>query len=767
MSDLSGTPAGDVLLLKRLDGSNGLQYGYCPPRLPEMLPGNNRSQLVEYLLIARRHMLSIVVWAGVGIAAGALVSMLTAPAYRARTTLDIQEFNENILNVKSQGTTNSNGGEAPAQSYIQTEITILQSDSMVRRAVAKLKEAPTKSDNEGESAVAAWSKSFGAQPSAKVPLDTLLDGISRRLKVRALGLTRIVEVLCDARDAQIAAVFCNTLADEYIAQNSETRWQTTQQTSEWMSHQLEDLKRRLAHSEEELTESAKVAGALALAEDQSLAQEKLRQLQNELSSAQAERVRRQSLFEMATSSPTDAVTLFTDGPARDYEVKLTDLRRQLAELSSTVTPAHYKMQQVESQIKVIESALDKERVTVIDRLGSEYQAALRREKLLTIESNSEIGVVSDQSAKAVQYNMLKREVESVRQLYQNMLHRVEELGLASAMRASTIRVVDRAVTPTRPYSPNWMFNCLAGVVCGTFAGVGLAFVRFRSNRSLQDPGEAAALLSVRELGVIPSADLRSGRLRVGKRQIALPFPALARNGDTVSRLELATLHQRQSVLAESFTAVMNSFLFAPENGSNGCKVIVITSPEGGEGKTTIASNLAIALSQIDRRVLLIDGDLRRPRLSSVFDLEASPGLIELLSGPCEELDTLPASKLAHTIYIPQLLLLPSGNRHAFDSRLLHSGQMQALIRRVRREFDVVLIDSPPMVQISDARVLARWADGVLLVFRSGKTTLEIAMAAQRCFLGDGTRVLGTILNDWNPKQSQNFRSYSRSYYDLQ
>jgi capsular exopolysaccharide synthesis family protein len=762
MSNQNFGQQNDVLLLKRGDQR---RYDYCSSRLPDMQQGKDRSQLIEYLQIVRRHIISILVFAFIGIAAGALISLLTPPMYRARTTLDIQEFNENILNVKS-GAANPNGGGAPAESYIQTEIKILQSESMARRAVAKLKKAPPKADSERESAVAAWSKGLGQQasPTPKFTLDVLLGGISRGLKVRTLGLTRIVEVLCDTWDAKVAAVFCNTLADEYIAQNSETRWQATTQTGEWLGHQLEDLKRRLARSEEQLTQAARATGALVLADDQSLAQEKLRQLQNELSSAQAERFKRQSLFEMASASPSDAIPLFTNGPAREYQVKLTDLRRQLAELASTVTPSHYKMQQVESQITVLQSTLDRERAAVIDHLGSEYHAGQRREGLLTDEYNAVIGIVSDQAAKAVQYNMLKREVESGRQIYQNMLHRVEELQLASAMRASTIRVVDRAVTPTRPFTPNWSFNCVVGFFGGIFLGVGLAFVRFRSDRSLQSPGEAPALLNVRELGVIPSASFQ-GRSLFAKHRFPRSLSSSAHHAEALTKLELATLHQRHSVLAESFTAAMNSLLFAPTEGTHASKVIVITSPESGDGKTTIASNLAIALSQIDRRVLLIDGDLRQPRLSSVFEMEGSPGLIELLTKPAAAA-AAPVNALVHSTYIPQLSFLPSGNRHAFESKLLHSVRMQELIRRFRGEFDIVLIDSPPIAQFSDARVLGRWADGVLLVFRSNKTTLEIAMAAQQCFMGDGTRVLGTLLNDWNPRQSANFRSYQRGYPDI-
>ncbi len=220
------------------------------------------------------------------------------------------------------------------------------------------------------------------------------------------------------------------------------------------------------------------------------------------------------------------------------------------------------------------------------------------------------------------------------------------------------------------------------------------------------------------------------------------------------------MHQRQSGLAESFAGAMNSLLFAPERGMHPLKMVVVASPETGDGKTSVASNLAIALSQIGRRILLVDGDLRRPRLSRVFNVEESAGLIEVLTEP-ERVNELPA----YPTNIPQLFIMPSGNRNAFEFKLLHSAGMHDLASRIRNEFDMVIIDSPPVKQFSDARVLGRLADGVLLVFRSGKTTLEMAMDAQRYFVEDGTPLLGTILNDWDPKTSTNYWSYRGRMYD--
>jgi succinoglycan biosynthesis transport protein ExoP len=185
---------------------------------------------------------------------------------------------------------------------------------------------------------------------------------------------------------------------------------------------------------------------------------------------------------------------------------------------------------------------------------------------------------------------------------------------------------------------------------------------------------------------------------------------------------LATLNQKYSALAESFAAAMNSLLFTRESGM-GMKVLVVTSPEPGDGKSTIASNLALALAQIDRRVLLIDGDLRRKRLSTLFRPESEPGMIEILRGT-QPIREVPIGMIAAPWQLPNLHFLASGDSNLVESRLLHSARMVEFIARVRGEFDLVLIDSPPMVHIADARVLGKLADGVLLVFRAGPPSIR-------------------------------------------
>jgi capsular exopolysaccharide synthesis family protein len=227
-------------------------------------------------------------------------------------------------------------------------------------------------------------------------------------------------------------------------------------------------------------------------------------------------------------------------------------------------------------------------------------------------------------------------------------------------------------------------------------------------------------------------------------------------------VELASWRGDQPLVAEAFCGAMNSLLFASVGGAR-ARVIVLTSPDIGDGKTAVATNLAIALARTGRRVALVDGDLRQPRLHKVFDLETERGLASLLRGG-EPIEELPESALALPTVVNGLFVLPTAPAKGADvSALLHSDRLSALIRHLRGGFDVVLIDTPPMILLSDARVLGALADGVLLVFRAGKTTRESAFAAQQCFRQDGIAVLGTVLNDWNARKSKTYARYLRQY----
>lgn len=740
---------------------------------PPYYPVNPPRQLVEYWSVIRSNLLLLGLLAFAGLVAGWLAMTVQRPLYRAKTALDIRSLNENFLNPREGSSTGTTQSILP-ESYIQTEIKILQSDSIRQRALKKLaapQELPKPATEGGIwRSVLEWLK-------PRIPMKDLIADAGRRVKVRAVGNTRIVELFCEAWDAQVAAGMCNTVARSYIENNLESRSASSKETSEWLQSQLDDVRKRLTGAENDLKDAGKDA-ALGLASTIELnpAEEKLHQMQGELSRIQAERIARESSFTIASTRNVSSLPSDLDsGPIREYRMRLADARRQLSEANATMTPEHYKVRELTMEVANLESALQTERSDLVSRLKSDLDTVLNREKMLTAAYEQAAVEVSKRDDKAVRYNMLKREVDSERQLYETLLQKVGEVGLAAAMRTSTITVVDPAVAPSLPYSPNIFADLGLGFFAGTSMGIVLALVRFRSDRTLRSPGEAAMHLQIREVGVIPS-------IRDGKKLSALVerehlkqvvnSPAGERIGGlTIHPFASATQPARRAIalatwlrvpeMVEAVTATMNSLIIADKHRMDG-RVIVLTSPEPGDGKTTVAVNLAIALAQIGRKVVLLDGDLRKPQLHVILGESAEAGLDVLLEEPDDA--KLKAQSMRETT-IPNLKVILTRPVREGISRKLHSPRMRSLLKQLRNEFDVVIIDSPPMQDISDARVLGWLGDGVLLVFRAGKTTREAALASYDCLVQDGINVLGTILNDWDARGGDRFRAYN-SYFHI-
>ena len=736
--------------------------------------------LVEYWRILRRRKGTLLLIAGLGAIVGFLVTLPQTPIYQVRTSLEIVALNQNFLNIKESNPLNDGGGTVDA-SDIQTQIKILQSDSLIDRVLAKLKNQDPTGDGNAPPATRfeAWRKFLNLpDPEGASARAQSIAYARKSTKVRASGPTRIVEVTVDSMSPQIATDFANTLASEFIDENLEARWQTTQHTSEWLSRQLDDMRVRLERSEDTLQAYARAAGLLFTGDSKNnVSEAKLMQLQQALSTAQIDRISKQSRWEMANSSPAEALPdILNDSTLREYQVKLTELKRQIAEIHATYTDESPKAQKVLAQFSTLEGALTTERADILKSIKNEYDEALRRESLLTAEYSEQRATVTGESEKAVQYDVMKHEVESNRQLYDSMLQQLKQGTLASALRASNMRVVDPAKLPSLPYKPDIPVSAALGLLTGVFFGAALVIMQERADRSIQEPGETQFFLNLPELGIVP-AEVSSGRLRLRygdgnskRRQEAAKQPLVRIAGDPASlpgqpaRIELATWQRKPSVVAESFRAILVSILFSGENGARP-RVMAITSANPSEGKSTVVSNLGIAVAEVNQKVLLIDADLRKPRLHDVFGLKNDNGLSDLLRSK-DSVSAALAAAIQQTD-VPDLYVMTSGSKTSAATSLLYSNRMPELLQKLRTEFETIFIDTPPMLQIPDARVLGRMVDRVILVVRAGKTTRDAAMAARQRFFEDGTQMLGTVLNDWNPKRSPNgyygYQNYGYKY----
>ena len=771
---LADGPNQDPGTRKRADNSL-LQWRrqYMEMSFPEVIEEPGPGGLLEYLYILQRRRGTLILIGVLGLVTSLLFTLPQTPTYQARASIEIQNLNENFLNTRNLSPTAEDGASYAPGSDLRTQAKLLKSESLLDRVAAK-PDLGKKLFSEEGSGLSAWRKALGLREGRRASTrEKILSLVAENLKITTEANTRLIEIRYDSTDPQFAADFVNTLTAEFIQQNLESHWRTTQQTGEWLTRQMGDVRIKLEKSEDQLQIYAQASGLLFTSEKDNVAEEKLRQLQEELSKAQADRVASQSRYELVSTaaSPESLPEVLDDATLKEYEVKLTDLRRQLAEISSSLTPSHPAVKKVQAEVTTLESAIGKERTNIVQRIRNEFESAQRREHLLARNYDSQAHLMSEQAAKVAHYNILKREVDTNRQLYDSMLQNVQEAGMTSALGASNIRVVDSAKPPTHPYKPSLVFNSALGLLAGAFFGIVFVVAQESANRTIRGPGEAKIYLDVPELGAIPSAKVErsgpfayyqtyhhNGKALEGKR---------SENGKP-SQVELVTSNEKSSLLADSFRATLCSILLhSVQNGDRRPRVIVITSASPREGKTTVASNLALALAEISRSfimpALLIDGDMRRPRLHEIFGVPNQWGLSDVLEG--KPFPTGREAIVCRTGF-RNLYLLPAGSSGSNIPSLLHLPLAPEFLDRMRKEFHTVIIDTPPMLHLPDARILGRYADGVILVVRSSQTMRAAAVAANQRLTEDGTRVLGTILNQWDPRETNSYSygySYSYSY----
>jgi succinoglycan biosynthesis transport protein ExoP len=674
------------------------------------------SRSVNFFHVLRNRKLTLASCTVAGALLTALIVWRQPSMYQARVLLEMQGINENLLNSRDVDPTARLDNSS--EKYINTEAQVLQSNPVYERVVQQLN-APDQ-----------WTGSVPWNPPISVA------ELEKSVKVRTHETDRILELWVESRDPRRAAAMANAIPTEFMQLDLESHRQANQRTSEWLATQLEDLGNKLRNSENDLQDFTKREDLLIDGNEGSVAESRLRQVQDELAHAQADRVAKQSVLQGVQGAPADAqAALLGDPTLQQYRLQLTALGKELAEMQAVYTPEYHKIPPLQAQIAVLQKAYDRQYKTVLEQIENDFHTAQRREGLLQAQYDTQFAATANQTAKMVRYNALKSAVDINRTIYQEILQKVKGYAVASAIQTSNVRVVEPAPIPDVPSRPNKPLITILGALGFLFAGAFWLLVKAAGDNSIQEPGEAEVFLQLPELGVIPSASADAGSYgtgRLGRRRLP--------------PVETAAWSQSPSLLAESFRSASASLLLPRLVGKQPA-VVLITSLNASEGKTTVASNLGIALTGVSRRVLLIDADRRRPRLHSIFGRRNERGL-------CDLLEAEPGAPLDDFIVdtaVPNLFVLPSGKATQATPDLLYSKKMSSIIAQCRREFDLVVIDTPPVLNLPDARILGRLSDGVILVMRAGRVHSRAIVAGERRLRMDGVPVMGTILNDWNPK----------------
>ena len=708
------------------------------------------SATLTALLWERKSLVAFV--AACGLLAGLGISLLMAPVYRARTSLQVEDFNQTLRDIAPVSPLSN----ASPEDYLQNEVKVLESDTLARRVSQKLGPLPDK-PGELHQLLSAVKKPFASFLPASAPPDptSLADqraaAIQKALTIRTGLQSQVVEVFFDAPTPALAAAGANDAAYEFMDLNRDAREQLVQETTAWLNNQAVQLKSKLQSLNSQLQNFTVRSGLILTGNQDTPTEDRVRQLQDALTRAEADRATKQSRFEAAAANPEGVESdALNNSPIRQYETDLQTMRRQLADLKSIYTPENYRVTRLQAQIAETEAAIQKERTAILERMRSDYLASVSLEKMLSKSVAGEVATAQDQTKKQLQYNVLKDEVDTTQKLYDSVLERAKAAGAASSLQITNIRVIDPATPPQHPYSPNVPLNMALGLALGVFGGVGLALMSTRAGKIAQ-PGELTSMY-VPELGVVPSA---AGRLA----PVVEDRAALVKSD-----------HFDSFLLRESFRAVLASILLSTrlkrsgkQNASTG-RVVVVTSVDMMEGKTTIVSNLGVASAQQKCDVLLIDADLRRPSLHQRFGLSNHSGLTDLLKHP-ELLDLIDGSResLVQATGTPHLWVLAAGPTDGGSAaNLLYSSDLDTVVQGLAKRFDLIFIDTPPMSIYADSRVLGHAGDGVVLVVRANTKSREEIGAAYQKLLQDRVRVLGMVLNDWKFDKGK-ARAYSRYY----
>ncbi len=735
---------------------------YQPP-IPQVHPlDNDTPSLTDYLgILVRRKWLLIAVAATV-LAVAVLQVLTTTPIYRAKITLQIDPEDAKVLPYQEIA---QSGTQRRLREYIWTQAEIIKTRGVARRVVQRLElgEVPAFSASTRKGLVldlfssvrGALSRltrpssddSQPADPSMRE--DGLINQLLGQVSVRALRNTRLIEVGCHSPSPQLAADICNALAEEYIEQHLLGRYEATTRATDFLRKQLDDLKIRVEQSEESLIRYAQAKNIVNLNERETINRKRLADLNDELTRAEAKLIAQTARHEAVRAATPGAFPEPLKGPRiRNLEVQIADREGELSALSERYGPEWPRVKEVSLQIGELERQLKAARTQAIAGATSEYRLALEQRERLARAFGDQRQTVDRLNEDSIQYRYLKRDTDSNKELYDGLLQRLKEAGVAAGLKSSNIRVVDHAVLPTAAASPQKTRSALLGLMLGVCLGLGAVFMAEALDNTIKTTDDVVQQLGLPALGVIPSLAADGGK--VGSVHQKSRLPTFGRNRkDTADRGPILATSGSKALRGrawEAYRSLRTSLLLS--HSGKPPQAILVTSALPSEGKTTTAANIALAMVQTGARTVVVDLDMRKPALARTFGIESEGGMSTFLSGNSDLSSQIKETGLSN------LYLVPAGPPAPNPPELLSSARMIKGFELLREYFTHIVIDSPPTLELSDALVLSCRVDGVIVVARGGKTPRQAVRKASDQLMGLGAQILGVLINDVDVRSSE-------------
>lgn len=565
------------------------------------------------------------------------------------------------------------------------------------------------------------------------------------LSVEPVKDTRVLRISFTHTDPNIAAAVANGVAESFIDRRFNNSTTRVNRATAWLRRTTQDLKAKVERAELTLAEYSREHNIYAPDAKATLTSDKLTKLHSEALRAETERVLKESLYEEVKGGRIEQLPeAFADPRSAALQIQQGELAIQEAQLSVSFGPKNPQVAEIKTKRAAIQQQIEASRTALEQKLKAEYGRAARDEKTLKGALEQAKSEAVEENQYAIQYNLLKQEADTARSLYTQFLQKTNQANIQLAEQPSNARLIEPADVPSYPLTPNRPLYILFAFLASFVACAGAAFAFEHLNKNIRSMEDVTRYVQLPAIGVIPEIKAQSSR------------HLLARNGKngqgTDDRLAESSILRSakfspvvsvddRSVAAEAYRAVSTSVLLSPHDSPP--KTILVTSGLPGEGKTTTAINTAISLAQFGASVLIIDCDLRNPTTHKVFDLPSGPGLSSYLSSD------VGIDDLICKLEIPNLHLLPAGPIPQNPAKLIISPKMKALLKTLGERYDHILIDSPPLVGVTDPIILSTLVDGVIVVVHGTKSTRERVRRTRHELTIVGANIFGVVLNNIN------------------